>query len=270
MLDLLRLFKDEQRRTKKAFGQHFLTNTHILDLIVESAEIKEGDHVLEIGPGCGVLTHRLLKAGAVVTAVDIDEELVSFLKRYLHVYKNFNVVHSDFMEFDTSVLKTDKLKIIGNLPYNVSVEITAKCTELHSITDRMIFMYQKEVADRIAAKPCSKAYSSISVMTDYFYDKKKIKDISGGNFFPNTKVFSSILKFTPREKIKVENEEKFLSYLRKCFTQKRKTLRNNLPGVEKPEMAIEKAGLKPSVRAEEMHLSDFIRLYEVINDQQTY
>ncbi|QAR33531.1 ribosomal RNA small subunit methyltransferase A [Geovibrio thiophilus] len=267
MLDLLKLFKEEQGRTKKALGQHFLTNTHILDLIVSSAEIEKGDHVLEIGPGCGVLTHKLLEAGANVTAVDIDGELVSFLKRYLHVYKNFRVIHSDFMEFDTSVLETDKLKIIGNLPYNVSVDITAKCTELHSITDRMIFMYQKEVADRIAAKPCSKAYSSISVMTDYFYDKKKIKDISGGNFFPNTKVFSSILKFTPHAKADVGNEKDFLAFLRRCFTQKRKTLRNNLMGVENPEAMIEKAGLKPPIRAEEMNLDDFIRLFRIINDK---
>ncbi|GAB1537335.1 16S rRNA (adenine(1518)-N(6)/adenine(1519)-N(6)) -dimethyltransferase RsmA [Geovibrio sp. ADMFC3] len=267
MLDLLKLFKEEQRRTKKAFGQHFLTNTHILDLIVSSAEIEKGDHVLEIGPGCGVLTHKLLEAGANVTAVDIDGELVSFLNRYLHVYKNFRVIHSDFMEFDTSLLETDRLKIIGNLPYNVSVDITAKCTELHSITDRMIFMYQKEVADRIAAKSGSKAYSSISVMTDYFYDKKKIKDISGGNFFPNTKVFSSILKFTPHTKEDVGDEKEFLSFLRRCFTQKRKTLRNNLMGVENPENMIEKAELKPSIRAEEMNLEDFIRLFKVINDK---
>lgn len=267
MLDLLKLFKEEQRRTKKAFGQHFLTNTHILDLIVSSAEIEKGDHVLEIGPGCGVLTHKLLEAGANVTAVDIDGELVSFLNRYLHVYKNFRVIHSDFMEFDISLLQTDRLKIIGNLPYNVSVDITAKCTELHSITDRMIFMYQKEVADRIAAKSGSKAYSSISVMTDYFYDKKKIKDISGGNFFPNTKVFSSILKFTPHAKEDVGDEKEFLSFLRRCFTQKRKTLRNNLMGVENPENMIEKAELKPSIRAEEMNLEDFIRLFKVINDK---
>ncbi|MGE4498671.1 MAG: 16S rRNA (adenine(1518)-N(6)/adenine(1519)-N(6))-dimethyltransferase RsmA [Deferribacterales bacterium] len=267
MLDLLKLFKEEQGRTKKAFGQHFLTNTHILDLIVSSAEIEKGDHVLEIGPGCGVLTHRLLEAGANVTAVDIDGELVSFLKRYLHVYKNFRVIHSDFMEFDTSLLETDRLKIIGNLPYNVSVDITAKCTELHGITDRMIFMYQKEVADRIAAKSGSKAYSSITVMTDYFYDKKKIKDISGGNFYPNTKVFSSILKFTPHAKEDVGSEKEFLAFLRRCFTQKRKTLRNNLMGVENPETLIEKAELKPSIRAEEMNLEDFIRLFRIINDQ---
>lgn len=266
MLDLLKLFKEEQGRTKKAFGQHFLTNTHILDLIVSAAEIEKGDHVLEIGPGCGVLTHRLLEAGANVTAVDIDGELVSFLKRYLHVYKNFRVIHSDFMEFDTSLLETDRLKIIGNLPYNVSVDITAKCTELHGITDRMIFMYQKEVADRIAAKSGSKAYSSITVMTDYFYDKKKIKDISGGNFYPNTKVFSSILKFTPHAKEDVGNEKEFLAFLRRCFTQKRKTLRNNLMGVDNPETVIEKAGLKPSIRAEEMNLEDFIHLFRIIND----
>jgi 16S rRNA (adenine1518-N6/adenine1519-N6)-dimethyltransferase len=265
MLNLLKIFKDEQLRTKKAFGQHFLTNTHVLDLIVESAEIKKGDHVLEIGPGCGVLTHRLLEAGAKVTAVDIDGELVSFLKRYLHIYKGFNVIHCDFLEFDPALLGEGNIKIIGNLPYNVSVDITAKCTEMIDGTDLMIFMYQKEVADRIAAKPYSKAYSSITVMTDYFYEKKKLKDISGGHFWPNTKVYSSILKFTPARRERVENEADFLAFLRKCFTQKRKTLRNNIIFVGSPEEMIEKAGLKPSVRAEEMSLEDFIRLYRIIN-----
>ncbi|WP_022849929.1 16S rRNA (adenine(1518)-N(6)/adenine(1519)-N(6))-dimethyltransferase RsmA [Limisalsivibrio acetivorans] len=268
MLDLLSIFKSEAGRTKKYFGQHFLTNPHILELIAESAGVGKGSNVMEIGPGCGVLTHRFLERGASVQAVEIDGDLASFLKRYLHIYPGFSVINEDFLKADLSLIEGEDLIIAGNLPYNVSVDITVRCTDLHSRTKSMVFMYQKEVADRINAKPKTRNYSSITVLTDYYYTKKKVRDISGGQFWPNTKVTSTILLFTPRERQleDSETEQRFLTFVRTCFQKKRKTLRNNMAAHGNASELIRRAGFKESIRAEEMELEDFIKLFRIINE----
>lgn len=266
MLNLLEIYKKEFGFTKKKFGQHFLTSKQFIDMIAESLASAECGQVVEIGPGCGVLTHAMLEKGAKVTAVEIDEDLAEFLPRYLFIYKGFSVIHSDFMKITEDQLPEGKIAFAGNLPYNVSVDILMHCVNFFHKIEKMTFMFQKEVADRINAKPNNKEYTSLSIITDYFFTKKKLKDISGGQFWPNTKVRSTVLEFYPKERhFDIEREKKFLAMVKSSFVLKRKTLHNNLKTYDGHEAAMERAGLASNIRGEQMTLDDFIRLFEELD-----
>lgn len=262
MLNLLEIYKNEFGYTKKKFGQHFLTSRQFIDMIAESLNGAESRQVVEIGPGCGVLTHAMLEKGLKVTAVEIDNELAEFLPRYLFIYKGFKIIHSDFMKITADQLPEGRFAFAGNLPYNVSVDIMMHCIKFFDHIEKMTFMFQKEVADRINAKPNSKEYTSLSVITSYFFDIKKLKDISGGQFWPNTKVRSTVLEFYPKERaLEPDREKRFLEMVKKSFVLKRKTLHNNLKSYPDHEAAMERAGLASNIRGEQMTLDDFLRLF---------
>lgn len=265
MLDLIKIFKNEFGHTKKYFGQHFLTNSHILDLIVEAADTENAETVVEIGPGCGVLTQKLLETGCPLTCVEIDPDLAEFLRRYLFFYPNFDLIHSDFMEVENTTFK-ENTTFVGNLPYNVSVKIVQKCIENIDNINSMVFMFQKEVADRISTIHGNKTYSSLSVYCQYYFDIKKIKHFGGGNFWPKTKVVSSILKFTPKDRYfnSWDIEQQFFKMVEKSFINKRKTLKNNLKDIEDIEDILTELFQKPTIRAEELSITDFIKLFERI------
>ncbi|MGE4319759.1 MAG: 16S rRNA (adenine(1518)-N(6)/adenine(1519)-N(6))-dimethyltransferase RsmA [Deferribacterales bacterium] len=266
MLNLLDIYKNEVGYTKKKFGQHFLTSRHTIDDIAQSLADTECKQVVEIGPGCGVLTIAMLEKKLAVTSVEIDEELAEFLPRYLFIYPKFRIVNSDFMLIEESTLPEGKIAFAGNLPYNVSVDILMHCVKFFHKIEKMTFMFQKEVADRINAKPNCKEYSSLSVITSYFFTTKKLKDISGGQFWPNTKVRSTVLEFYPVERyFKDERrEQEFLKLVRQSFVLKRKTLKNNLKSIENIDAVLDKAGLAQNIRGEQMTTADFIRLFEAI------
>lgn len=269
MINLLEAFKNEDGFTKKKFGQHFLTNHAFLEKIITSADITSDDCVIEIGPGCGVLTQLIAETGADAVAFEIDDSLIEFLNRYLFFYKNLKILKQDASVADyNNIFNGRPVIIIGNLPYNLSVKIFEKAGS-RDLIKCMVFMFQKEVADRITAKPCSKAYSSLSVYSSYMYDIVKIKDIGGGNFWPNANVMSTVLKFIPKNNKSFSGEEEklFFSFLRNCFRLKRKTLKNNLHDINNIEQYIQLAGLNTSVRAEEMNLEDFERLFRIIYDK---
>ena len=266
MLNLLDIYKNEFGYTKKKFGQHFLTSQQFIDMIADSLVSAECKQVVEIGPGCGVLTHAMLEKGVDVTAIEIDEDLANFLPRYLFIYKGFKVIHSDFLKITEDQLPEGKIALAGNLPYNLSVDILMYCIKFIDKIEKLTFMFQKEVADRINANMNTKEYSSLSVITSYFFEKKKLKDISGGQFWPNTKVRSTVLEFYPKERaLDPENEKKFLDFVRKSFMLKRKTLHNNLKSYIGHEEAMERAGLASNIRGEQMSVDDFLRLYGELN-----
>jgi 16S rRNA (adenine1518-N6/adenine1519-N6)-dimethyltransferase len=210
------------------------------------------------------LTQLLLETGANVTVIEIDKNMTDFLKRYLFFYHNLKIIHKDFLEVTPEELDAP-ITFIGNLPYNVSVKIIQKCIDMIDKIELMVFMFQKEVADRISSKPGSKTYSSLSVYCQYFFDIKKIKHFSGGNFWPKTKVFSTILKFTPKERYfkNLETEKQFLEFIEKAFKNKRKTIKNNFPNINLEEILIRLFN-KPTIRAEELTLEDFIKLFETL------
>lgn len=272
MINLLEAFKNESGLTKKKFGQHFLTNKSILDKIIEAADITENDNIIEIGPGCGVLTQLIAETKASTIALEIDTELIEFLNRYLFFYKNLTIINKDASTIDyNNIFENKPVIIIGNLPYNVSVKIFEKVAMRKNIKN-MVFMFQKEVADRIIAKPNSKTYSSLSVFTNYMFDTIKVKDISGANFWPNANVTSTIIKFIPKDNrvFKDEKEKQFFKFLRHSFRQKRKTLKNNLQDIDNISQILSYVGLTNTSRAEELHLEKFKELYNIIYDKHTF
>lgn len=269
MINLLAAFKEEVFFTKKSLGQHFLTNQKVLEDITACLGAGQGDNIVEIGPGCGVLTQYLLETGANVKAVEIDDELSGFLRKYLYFYKNLEIINEDALKKDFSgIFPEGNVYFTGNLPYNLSVKIFEKTAFVKNMNSA-VFMFQKEVADRIAAKPGTRQYSSLSVFASYFFSIQKIRDIGGANFFPNAKVMSTVLKFIPRNNppLQGKDEDNFLRLIRKAFAQKRKILKNNLKCFENLNEAILKSGLKENIRAEEMDMKDFLKLYGFLYDK---
>jgi 16S rRNA (adenine1518-N6/adenine1519-N6)-dimethyltransferase len=266
MLNLLEIYKNEFGFTKKKFGQHFLTSRQFIDMIADSLASAKCGQVVEIGPGCGVLTHAMLEKGAKVTAVEIDDDLAEFLPRYLFIYKGFKLIHSDFLKITENQLPEGTIAFAGNLPYNLSVDIMMHCLKFFHKIEKMTFMFQKEVADRINAKPNNKEYSSLSVISSYYFEIRKLKDISGGQFWPNTKVRSTVLEFYPKQRVlDGEKEARFLKMVKQSFVLKRKTLHNNLKTYPNHMEAMEKAGLAGNIRGEQMTVEDFLRLFGEID-----
>jgi len=265
--NLIKIFREESGRTKKSLGQHFLTNNHIIDEIVSAADINDTDTIIEIGPGCGVLTEKLLLTSANLIAVEIDLSLTEFLTNQFSNLPNFSIINSDATQIEFATIAPTERSIIyiGNLPYNISVRIFSKiCDDINRIKNA-VFMFQKEVADRIIAKPKSKDYSSLSVFSSYYFSILKVRDLSGGNFMPNTLVQSTILKFTPHQirQLDKHDEPLFFQLLKLSFKQKRKTLKNNLKDFIDIEFILSELKIKPSIRAEEVSLADFINIFNL-------
>jgi 16S rRNA (adenine1518-N6/adenine1519-N6)-dimethyltransferase len=251
-------------------GQHFLTNQHFIDEIAEAAVCTLGDGiapVLEIGPGCGVLTAALAARVSQLSAVELDDTAAAFLQANAEeFFPQLKLIHDDVLNVDMAALYDKPLVIVGNLPYNLSVKIVEHCTGYVAHICRMVFMFQREVAARIAARPNCKDYSSLSVFCNYHYDIAKLRDISGGNFWPNANVYSTVLIFTPKKPLLARKDEAaFFKFLRQAFVQKRKTLRNNLKSYNTLPAVLASLGLAESVRAEELALEQFIEIYRGVS-----
>ena len=269
MSELISRFKQEYMRTKKSLGQHFLTNQHFIEEIASAADVAGDLPVVEIGPGCGVLTKALAARTKRLTAVEIDDNAAVFLAANKEeFFPQLAIIHEDVLKVDIGRIYDEPVTIIGNLPYNLSVKIVDHCSKSIYNIRKMVFMFQKEVAMRIAASPGSKDYSSLSVFCNYHYEIKKLRDISGGNFWPNANVYSTVLVFTPKEALLEKNDEEgFFKLVYDAFRQKRKTLYNNLRASQGdlPDI-LSYLGFSESVRAEELSIEDFISIYKKINE----
>ncbi|MDR2884541.1 MAG: 16S rRNA (adenine(1518)-N(6)/adenine(1519)-N(6))-dimethyltransferase RsmA [Deferribacteraceae bacterium] len=266
MSELIRRFKDEYMRTKKSLGQHFLTNKQFIKEIADSAKILPTSHIVEIGPGCGVLTEELYKHTNNLTVIDLDSNAATFLNANKEeFFPQIQIIHDDALNVQLSTV-ADKVIVVGNLPYNMSVKILEHCTNQIDNIERAVFMFQKEVASRISAKHGSKERSSLSVYCEYFYEIEKVRDVGGGNFWPNANVMSTILTFTPRKSLPLQgsDEKQFLSLVRQAFSQKRKTLQNNLKECISLPAVLNSLDISATIRGEELTLNDFLRIYERI------
>jgi 16S rRNA (adenine1518-N6/adenine1519-N6)-dimethyltransferase len=263
MVDLLKAYKFEYERTKKYFGQHFLANKDIVKVIIENCQPTSGDLVIEIGPGCGVLTLPLLESGAHVLAVEIDSDLCYFLKKNLFYYPNLEIINKDFLGFK---IENGPVKVVGNLPYNVAARILLHSIDFRDNIISMVFMFQREVSDRIMASPCSKSYSFTSVLSKLYFDIEKIKTISGDNFWPKANVDSTILKFMPKTKQYINEfvgarPKEFMDFVKECFKAKRKTLKNNLKHYTNISDMLSEMFSNESIRAEQLTVNDFVSLF---------
>ncbi|HEL0678200.1 16S rRNA (adenine(1518)-N(6)/adenine(1519)-N(6))-dimethyltransferase RsmA [Streptococcus equi subsp. zooepidemicus] len=265
---------------KKSFGQNFLTDTNILQKIVDTAEIDKSVNVIEIGPGIGALTEFLAERAAEVMAFEIDERLVPILADTLRDFDNVQVVNQDILKADLQTqLKQFSnpdlpIKVVANLPYYITTPILMHLIESKIPFQEFVVMMQREVADRISAEPNTKAYGSLSIAAQYYMTAKIAFVVPRTVFVPAPNVDSAILKMTRRDQplIEVQDEDFFFRVSRVGFVHRRKTLWNNLVShfgkaedtKARLEQGLALAGIKPSIRGEALSIQDFGRLADAL------
>ena len=268
---------------KKSFGQNFLTDTNILQKIVDTAEIDKKINVIEIGPGIGALTEFLAENAAEVMAFEIDDRLVPILADTLRDFDNVTVVNQDILKVDLAQYIAEfknpdlPVKVVANLPYYITTPILMHLIESGIPFSEFVVMMQKEVADRISAQPNTKAYGSLSIAVQYYMTAKVAFIVPRTVFVPAPNVDSAILKMVRRDQpaVEVQDEKFFFKVSKVSFVHRRKTLWNNLTShfgkseetKAKLTAALEQAELSPSVRGEALTLADFARLADALKEQ---
>ena len=268
---------------KKSFGQNFLTDTNILQKIVDTAEIDENVNVIEIGPGIGALTEFLAENAAEVMAFEIDERLIPILADTLRDFENVKIINEDILKSDLQARIKEftnpelPIKVVANLPYYITTPILMRLIESGISFSEFVVMMQREVADRISAQPNSKSYGSLSIAVQYYMTAKVAFIVPRAVFVPAPNVDSAILKMTRRDKpaVEVEDESFFFKVSKVSFTHRRKTLWNNLTSYfgktdevkTKLEAALSNAELSPSVRGEALALQEFARLADSLYEE---
>ncbi|MFS5341410.1 16S rRNA (adenine(1518)-N(6)/adenine(1519)-N(6))-dimethyltransferase RsmA [Streptococcus agalactiae] len=267
---------------KKSFGQNFLTDTNILQKIVDTAEIDKGVNVIEIGPGIGALTEFLAENAAEVMAFEIDDRLIPILADTLARFDNVQVVNQDILKADLQTqiqaFKNPDLpiKVVANLPYYITTPILMHLIESKIPFAEFVVMIQKEVADRISAMPNTKAYGSLSIAVQYYMTVKVSFIVPRTVFVPAPNVDSAILKMVRRDQpvVSVQDEDFFFRVSKVAFVHRRKTLWNNLTShfgksedtKAKLEKALEIAKIKPSIRGEALSIPDFASLADALKE----
>ncbi len=253
-----------QHRARKRFGQNFLHDAGVIHRILRAIAAQEGQRLLEIGPGQGALTEGLLGSGASLDVIELDQDLIPHLKWRFGLKPNFSLHQGDALKFDFSSLiasPEDKLRVVGNLPYNISTPLIFHLLEHAPVIEDMHFMLQKEVVERLAAEPGSGDWGRLSIMVQYHCRVEHLFNVGPGAFNPPPKVDSAIVRLTPfAEPPHPARDPKLLErVVREAFNQRRKTLRNTLKPLLSVE-DIEAAEVDPTLRPEQLDLAAFVRL----------
>ena len=262
-----------QHYAKKRFGQNFLVDTAIINLIVDSIQPQTDDLMVEIGPGLGAMTKPLLSRLDKLNVIELDRDIIPKLinncvfadasNRDKLIVNEKDVLKFDFEDFHTQLNSNEKLRIVGNLPYNISTPVLFHLLDYRHLIEDMHFMLQKEVVDRIASAPGNKHYGRLSVMLQTFFTVQSLFEVPPYAFEPAPKVNSAILRLQPSQTFddQIDNFPDYEKLVRQAFSQRRKTLKNTLKDICSVEQ-IEHVGLSPTQRAEELAVDDFINLYK--------
>ena len=265
---------------QKKFGQNFLIDTHVLDKIIDSAEITKDDVVLEIGPGIGTMTQYLAYSAKRVVAVEIDKTLIPILEDTLKEYDNVTIINEDVLKVDIVALAQKyndgkPIKVVANLPYYITTPIIMGLFESHVPIKSITVMVQKEVADRMQVGPGTKDYGALSLAVQYYADPYIVANVPPNCFMPRPKVGSAVIRLDRHEEtpVSVKDEKLMFKIIRASFNQRRKTLANGLnnsPEIHLPKeiitKSIEELGKGPSVRGEALTLEEFAKLSNIISD----
>jgi len=259
-----------QHRAKKRFGQNFLVDTNVIDKIIHSINPQPEDHIIEIGPGLGALTQPLLKTLTRLDAIELDRDVIPQLKTLegcekLHIH-NIDVLAFDFTEFKQSNFEHGKLRITGNLPYNISTAVLFHLINHRICIHDLHFMLQKEVVERIAASTGSHDYGRLSVMMQLYFRISPLFTVAPQCFRPVPRVESAIVRMVPRASLAISHDEHdaFAALVRQAFSQRRKTLKNTLRGLC-DSAQINAAGIDPGKRPQELCVDDYIKLFQQIH-----
>ena len=221
-------------RFKKKYGQNFLKDEQVLNEIIDSVEISNDDLVIEVGPGSGALTKKIIEKTNNIICYEIDTELKKYLDEFS---KTATIIYDDFLNRnlleDIKNVKYEKIYVIANIPYYITTPIIEKILDSGIVVTECVLMVQKEVADRFSATPCNKEYGSITVFLNYYFEIEKLFNVNKDKFYPVPNVDSAIIKLKSRKnKILVQNEEHFFKLIKDSFRFKRKTVKNNLTGYD--------------------------------------
>lgn len=263
---------------QKKFGQNFLIDTHVLDRIIEAAEITKEDFVLEIGPGIGTMTQYLCENAKEVAAVEIDKNLIPILEDTLSAYENVTVINKDILKLDIPALAQEKnqgkpIKVVANLPYYITTPIIMGLFESHVPIDSITIMVQKEVADRMQVGPGTKDYGALSLAVQYYAKPEIVANVPPNCFMPRPKVGSAVIRLTRHERppVEVEDEKFMFRLIRASFNQRRKTLvngLNNAPNVQVSKenilKSLEELGVSANIRGEALTLEQFAALSNIM------
>ena len=256
----------DAHRHKKQLGQHFLSSPGVVEKIIRAINPKPGEFIVEIGPGAGALSFPLLRAHGELTVIEFDRDLIEPLAIEGGKHGRLTIVHRDVLQVDFSKLGhghdiEGPLRLVGNLPYNISTPILFHVMEHAEAVRDMHFMLQKEVVDRMAAEPGSKVYGRLSVMLQAVCHVTPLFDVPPGAFTPPPKVDSAVVRLVPRPpgELGIRDAAHFARVVAAAFSQRRKTLRNALSALCEAE-AIRAAGIDPGARAEQVPVQGFVTL----------
>ena len=265
----IELIKKRDFGFKKRFGQNFLVDERVLSRIIEGAEITKADSVLEIGPGIGTMTEALCEAAGAVKAVEIDKELIPILSETLSTYSNVEVINADIMDLDLKSLFLGPFKVVANLPYYITTPIVMKLFESGADIESVTVMVQKEVAERMQAKPGGKDYGVLSLSVSYYAEPEIIANVPPNCFIPRPEVSSAVIRLKRRSEPPVApiDRELMFELIRAAFAQRRKKLSNSVANSgglgftkEQVALALSDMGLDPMIRGEKLSLSEFSEL----------
>ena len=265
--EMNQVLKNNDFSFKKKFGQNFIVDYNVINSIISKSLIDKDTLVIEVGPGAGSLTYMLCKYAKNVLCYEIDDTLKDILSSNLSEYDNYEVIFCDFLKRNVSddlkKYSYKKVYLIANLPYYITTPIIMKIIDDKIDIDKIVIMVQKEVGDRFKAKPNSRDYNSLSVFLKYYYDVKKLLDVSRNVFMPVPNVDSIVVELDRKKNLaELKNEELFFNLVRDSFKQKRKNLRNNLKNYDlnKVESVLKKHNMDLSFRAEQLDIDIFIEI----------
>jgi len=257
---------------RKRFGQNFLHDPSIISRIIAAIRPRPQDHLVEIGPGLGALTEELLEGAGALDAVELDRDLIPVLRTQFFMYEDkFQIHEADALKFDFSALQNDErpLRIVGNLPYNISTPLIFHLLSFSGLISDMHFMLQKEVVERLAAQAGDSAYGRLGIMAQYYCRVEKLFLVPPGAFNPPPKVDSAIVRLTPyaTPPLQALDIELLQDVVRIAFGQRRKTLRNNLKPLISGEQLAD-IGIDPGLRPEKLELADFVKIADTVYQQR--
>ncbi|QLF92858.1 16S rRNA (adenine(1518)-N(6)/adenine(1519)-N(6))-dimethyltransferase RsmA [Pseudomonas sp. ABC1] len=254
---------EHQHRARKRFGQNFLHDAGVIHRILRSIHAKPGERLVEIGPGQGALTEGLLGSGAQLDVVELDLDLIPILQGKFADNERFRLHQGDALKFDFNRLAPQprELRIVGNLPYNISTPLIFHLLDNAPLIRDMHFMLQKEVVERMAAQPGGGDWGRLSIMVQYHCRVEHLFNVGPGAFNPAPKVDSAIVRLVPHDTLPhpAQDHRQLERVVREAFNQRRKTLRNTLKGLLDAQ-AIERAEVDGSLRPEQLDLAAFVRL----------
>jgi 16S rRNA (adenine1518-N6/adenine1519-N6)-dimethyltransferase len=257
-------------RARKRFGQNFLHDQYVIDHIIQSVSPTEKDHILEIGPGQGALTRQLAASGARLDCVELDRDLADHLSKQYAGFENFSIHQQDILKFSLGELtqQPHALRIIGNLPYNISTPVLFHLLRSHVLIRDMTFMLQLEVVQRLAAGVGDKNYGRLGLMVQYYCQVEHLFNVPATAFTPQPKVNSAIVRLTPHPQLllQAKDEACLQVVIRTAFNQRRKTLKNSLKELIS-ETALNELALDCSLRPENLSLEDYILISDAVTER---